>query len=61
MNGNDKKRNNMQCLMTDADKQRIEWLASQEHRPVGEMLRVLILESLKVWELSHPGRSRRQK
>jgi len=58
----DQRRNeNMQALMTREERQRIEWLAEQEQRTMSDMLRVLILDSLKVWEKSNPGRKRRMK
>jgi len=59
--GEEKKRENLQTMLTTSDRQRIEWLAKQESRSISDMLRILILESLHRWEASHPGRQRRTK
>jgi hypothetical protein len=54
----EKRSENMQTMVTPSDRQRIEWMADQENRTVSDMMRVLLLDSLKVWESSHPGRRR---
>ena len=54
----EKRSENMQTMVTTSDRQRIEWMADQENRTVSDMMRVLLLDSLKVWESSHPGRRR---
>lgn len=50
----------MQTLVTPSDRQRIEWMAEQEQRTVSDMMRVLLLDSLKIWESSNAGRKRRK-
>ena len=57
MPDDERRSENMQTLVTPSDRQRIEWLAEQEDRTVSDMMRVLLLDSLKVWESSHAGRS----
>lgn len=54
-----KKSENIQTMVTRADRQRIELLAEQERRSISDMVRVLVLESLYRWEKSNPGRKRR--
>lgn len=51
----------MQTLVTRTDKQRIEWMAESEQRSVSDMVRILVLDSLKIWEASNPGRKRRSR
>lgn len=63
MNGNEdgtgKKSENVQTMLTQSEKQRIEWLAETEGRSISDMVRVLVLESLTIWEKSAPGRRRK--
>jgi ribbon-helix-helix CopG family protein len=50
---------NLQTLVTQQDRRRVEQLAQRENRSVSDMIRVLLLESLTVWEKSANGRKRR--
>jgi hypothetical protein len=47
---------NLQVLLTHADKARIEHLAENEGHSVSHMMRVLVLQNLHIWEQSAPGR-----
>lgn len=53
-----KKTENLQTLVTRQDRHRVERLAERENRSVSDMIRVLLLESLMVWEKSANGRKR---
>lgn len=48
-------------MVTPSERQEIESMADQEKRTVSDMMRVLMLDSLKVWKASLAGRSRRKK
>jgi hypothetical protein len=50
---------NMQFLMSREDRQRVERMAESEDRSLSQMLRILVLDSLAVWEKSAPGRRRK--
>ena len=57
----EKRSENIQAMLRPSERQRLEWLAEQENQTVSNMARVLILDSLKVWEASNPGRKTRKR
>jgi hypothetical protein len=50
---------NLQTLVSREDRQRVEKMANQEGRSLSQMIRILLLDSLAVWEKSAPGRRRK--
>jgi hypothetical protein len=55
-----RKSENVQTMLTRAELDRVEAMRKSEGYSLSGMVRVLILESLKVWEESQAGRKRKK-